>query len=256
MARLIFSRRSSSSRLPTAITTGRGVVSRRCRRPWLREFMSSALKIRIPTFESSRTFATCDSRFSGLTLNVLRTPASLNPWTNSSRPTAASSISNHQELADDVRGEAALLPPRDDAQVLHLAVLADDVIEDREDGEGVDVRVPARLEEVELLDRPDEGPDAEGLEVLDLGREVLREGIVTQPGRQPVHVQGDHLGQLGERDLEPSVHEGIVPEGRPRGPESQQGPQVHDVDLAADELAHEPRALRALRDDDEEVVII
>src|SRR5438067_111074 len=151
-------------------------------------FMPSTLRMRIPTFASSRTFATCASRAFRSTLNVFRTPASLNPWTNSSRPTAASSISNHQELADDVRGEAALLPPRDDAQVLHLAVLADNVIEDREDGEGMDVRVPARLEEVELLDRPDEGPDPEGLEVLDLGREIVREGIVTQPGRQPVHV--------------------------------------------------------------------
>src|SRR5438132_330523 len=190
------------------------------------------------------------------TLNVFRTPASLNPCTNSSRPTAASSISDHQQLADDVRGEAALLPPSDDPQVLNLAVLADDVIEDREDGEGMDVRVAAGLEEMELLDRPDKGPDAEGLEVLDLGREILREGVVAQPGREPVHVQGDHLSELGLRDLEPSVHEGIVPEGRLRGPESQQGPQVHDVDLAADELAHEPRAIRALRDDDEEVVII
>src|SRR5207244_4009627 len=155
MARLIFSRRSSSSRLPTAITTGRGVVWRRCRRLLLRAFMSSALKIRMPTFESSRTFATCDSRFSRLTLNVLRTPASLNPWTNSSRPTAASSISDHQELSDHFRGQAALLPPCDDPQVLDLAVLPNDVIEDDEDGDRVHVGVPACLPDVAFRNRSD-----------------------------------------------------------------------------------------------------
>src|SRR2546421_7610180 len=159
MARLIFSRRSSSSRLPTAITTGRGVVWRRCRRLLLRAFMSSALKIRMPTFESSRTFATCDSRFSRLTLNVLRTPASLNPWTNSSRPTAASSISDHQELSDHFRGQAALLPPCDDPQVLDLAVLPNDVVEDDQDGQWVDVCVPTGLQEMELLDGSDELPN-------------------------------------------------------------------------------------------------
>src|SRR2546421_174852 len=181
MARLIFSRRSSSSRLPTAITTGRGVVWRRCRRLWLRAFISSALKIRMPTFESSRTFATCDSNLSRPTLKVLRTPASLNPWTNSSRPTAASSISDHQEISDDVRGQAALLPSGDDPQVLNLAVLPHNVIEDDEDGERVHVGIPPRLQEMELLDRSDQLPDAERLEVLQLCRKVFSERVVAKP---------------------------------------------------------------------------
>src|SRR6266576_3405532 len=180
IARLIFSRRSSSSSFPTAMTTGRGVVSSRCRRPWLRVPMSSALRIRMPTFASSRTFATCASNWSRATLKVLRTPASLNPWTNSSRPTAASSISDHQELSDDFRGQAALLPTGDDPQVLDLAVLPDDVIEDDEDGERVHVGVPTRLQEMEFLNRSDQLPHAEGLEVFEPRGEVLRERVVSE----------------------------------------------------------------------------
>src|SRR5205807_10280959 len=131
------------------MTTGRGVVSSRCRRPWLRALMSSALRIRIPTFASSRTFATCASNWSRATLKILRTPASLNPWTNSSRPTAASSISYHQELSDHFRGQAALLSPGDDPKVLDLAVFPHDVVEDDQDGHRVDVCVQARLEKME-----------------------------------------------------------------------------------------------------------
>src|SRR5256885_11706778 len=206
IARLIFSRRSSSSRLPTAITTGRGVVSRRCRRPWLRAFMSSALKIRIPTFESSRTFATCDSRVSGLTLKVLRTPASLNPWTNSSRPTAASSISDHQELSDHFRGQAALLAPGDDPQVLDLAVFPHDVVEDDQDGQRVDVCVPARLKKMELFDRSDQLPDGHHLAVPQLRGTLLRERVVSQTGRDTVHVQRHHLREFRGGNLEASFH--------------------------------------------------
>src|SRR5881296_751583 len=145
IARLIFARRSSSSRLPTAMTTGRGVVSSRRRIVLLRAVMSSALRIRIPTFGSSRTFATCASTASRPTLNVFRTPASLNPWTNSSRPTAASSILHHQEVPDHGGVHRALLSPRDDPQVLDLPFLADDVVENRQDGQRVDMGVPARL---------------------------------------------------------------------------------------------------------------
>src|SRR5205809_6882617 len=117
------------------MTTGRGVVSSRCRKLWLRAPISSALRIRIPTFPSSRTFATCASNWSRATLKFLRTPASLNPWPNSSRPTAASPISDHLEFSDRFRGHSALLPPGDDPQVLDLAVLPHNVIEDDEDGE-------------------------------------------------------------------------------------------------------------------------
>src|SRR2546421_5580011 len=256
IARLIFSRRSSSSRLPTAITTGRGVVSRRCRRPWLRAFMSSALKIRIPTFESSRTFATCDSRFSGLTLKVLRTPASLNPWTNSSRPTAASSISYPQELSDHFRGQAALLSPGDDPKVLDLAVFPHDVVEDDQDGQRVDVCVPARLEKMELFDRSDQLPDAHRLEVLQLRGKVLRERVVSKTGRETVHVQRHHLREFRGGNLEASFHKGVVRQRGLRCPETQEGFHIHDVDLAADEFPHEASPLRPLRHHGEEVFVV
>src|SRR2546421_6829120 len=256
IARLIFSRRSSSSRFPTAMTTGRGVVSSRCRRVWLRALMSSALRIRIPTFASSRTFATCASNWSRATLKVLRTPASLNPWTNSSRPTAASSISDHQEFSDDFRGQAALLPAGDDSQVLDLAVLPDNVIEDNEDGERVHVGVPTRLQEMEFLNRSDQLPHAEVLEIFEPRGEVFREGVVSEAGREAVHVQGDHLGELRRANLEASLDEGVVGQSGLRGPETQEGFQIHDVDLAADEFPHEPGALRPLGDDGEEVLVI
>src|SRR5437879_6053227 len=226
IARLIFSRRSSSSRFPTAMTTGRGVVSSRCRRPWLRAPMSSALRIRMPTFASSRTFATCASNWSRATLNVLRTPASLNPWTNSSRPTAASSISDHQELSDDFGGQAALLPPGDDPQVLDLAVLPDDVIEDDEDGERIHIGVPTRLQEMEFLNRSDQLPHAEGLEVFEPRGEVLREGVVSEATREAVHVQGHHLGEFCHGNLEASLDERLVRQGRLRGPTPEEGFQL------------------------------
>src|SRR6267143_2864567 len=256
MARLIFSRRSSSSRFPTAITTGRGVVSSRCRKPWLRALMSSALRIRIPTFASSRTFATCASNWSRATLKVLRTPASLKPWTNSSRATAASSISDHQELSDDFRGQAALLPPGDDPQVLDLAVLSHDVVEDYQDGERVHVCIPTRLQEMELLDRSDQLPDAQGVEVLEPRGKVFGEHVVTQTGCERVHVERHHLGKFRLGNLEASHDEGVVRQGGLRGPETQKGFHIHDVDLAADEFAHEPGPLRPLRDHGEEVLVV
>src|SRR5438445_70644 len=92
-----------------------------------------------------RTFATCASTASRPTLNVFRTPASLNPWTNSSRPTAASSILHHQEVPNHGGVHRALLSPCDDPQVLDLPFLADDVVENRQDGQRVDMGVPARL---------------------------------------------------------------------------------------------------------------
>src|SRR5207247_8767406 len=185
---------SSRGGFPSAITTGRGVVSRRRRIELLRTPMSAALRTRIPTSGSARTLRTWASRPSGATLKVLRTPASLNPWTKSSRPTAASSILDHQELSDDFRGQAALFPPGDDPQVLDLAVLPHDVIEDDEDGERVYVGVPTRLQEMEFLNRPDQLPHAEGLAVFEPCRAVVREGVVSEAGREAVHVQGRHLG--------------------------------------------------------------
>src|SRR5437867_2888073 len=163
IARLIFERRSSSCCFPTAMTTGRGAVSSRCRIAWLRVLRSSALRTRIPMFGSSRTFMTCASRPSRETLYVFRTPASLNPCTKSSRPTAASSMSDHQEFPNHFRGQATLLSPCDDPEVLDFPILAHDVVEDRKHGEWMDVGLSPRAEEVQLLHGPNELANSEGL---------------------------------------------------------------------------------------------
>src|SRR6266571_1492869 len=173
-----------------------------------------------------------------------------------SRPTAASSISDHQELSDDVRGQAALLPPDDDPQVLDLAVLPDDVVQDDEDGERVHVGVPTRLQEMEFLNRSDQLPHAEGLEVFEPRGEVFREGVVSETGREAVHVQGDHLRKLRPGNLEASLDERLVRQGGLRGPKPQEGFQIHDVDLAADEFPHEPGPFRPLGDNGQEVLVI
>src|SRR5437016_3792721 len=154
---------------------------------------------------------------------VAETPASLNPWTNSSRPTAASSISDHQEFSDDFRGQSALLSPGDDPQVLDLAVLPHNVIEDDEDGERVHVGVPTRLQEMEFLNRSDQLPHAEGLEVFEPGGKFLRERVVAEPGREAVHVQRHHLDELRLQNLEASSDEGVVGHGGLRGPQPQKG---------------------------------
>src|SRR5713101_5101234 len=63
---------------------------------------------------------------------------------------------HHQEFPDHGGVHRALLPARDDSQVLDLAFLPYDVIEDWKDGQRMDMRVVPRLQQVELLDRADE----------------------------------------------------------------------------------------------------
>src|SRR3989454_1570609 len=256
IARLIFARRSSSSRLPTAMTTGRGVVSSRRRIVLLRAVMSSALRIRIPTFGSSRTFATCASTPSRPTLNVFRTPASLNPWTNSSRPTAASSILHHQELPNGFGRQRALLPPRDDSKVLDLPLLAHNVIEDWQDRQRVDVRIVPRLEQVELFDRAHELTNPERLQVLEAGGQVLGERIVPQPSGECVEIHLNHFGQLLLPGLQAARDERVVWEARLRGPEPQEGLEIHNIDFAADELSHQAGPFRPLRNDEEKTLVV
>src|SRR6267143_6156999 len=256
IALLIFSRRSSCCCSPTAMTTGRGVVSGRRRIWWLRPPRSAALRIRIPTFGSSRTLAIDDSRASFPTLTVFRIPASLKPWTNSSRSTAASSISYHQEFADHGRCQRALFPARDDPQVLDFAVLPDDVVEDRQHGQRVDVGIPTRLQEMESLDTPNQLADAEGLQVLEPARQIFGEIIVRQAGRQRVHVERGHFVEFGLRDFEAAVDEGVVLE-RPLGrTQPEEGLQVHDVDFSSNEFPHQTRAFGALGDDREQILVI
>src|SRR5207245_4341439 len=133
---------------------------------------------------SSRTFATCASTASRPTLNVFRTPASLNPWTNSSRPTAASSILDHQEVSDDFGRQRTLLPSRDDSKVLDLPLLPHDVIEDWQDGPRVAAPVVPRLEQAELFDRANDLTTPERLQALPPGAQVLGAGVPPPP---PAH---------------------------------------------------------------------
>src|SRR5438093_7883072 len=76
---------------------------------------------------------------------------------------------HHQEVPDHVGLHRALLPPRDDSQVLDFPVLAHDIVEDRQDGKRMDVRVAPRLEQVELFDRAHELTNPERLQVLEAG---------------------------------------------------------------------------------------
>src|SRR2546422_11696928 len=126
--------------------------------------MSAVLKTRMPTAGSSRTSAILFSMSSFELATVRRTPMSLNPWTKSSRPTAAISISHHQELSDHVGREPAFLPADDEPDVLGLAVFPQDVLEDREDGPGAELALPRGLCRVDLLHLPDEVPQAGGPE--------------------------------------------------------------------------------------------
>src|SRR3989304_1287155 len=84
------------------------------------------------------------------------------------------------EALRDLRLQA--LPRRDHPQVLDLPLLPDDVVENREHGQRVHVGVPARAQEVELLDGPHELAHAEGLQVLQAARELLRQPVLPQAG--------------------------------------------------------------------------
>src|SRR3989442_7940463 len=201
IARLTFVRRSSSSAAPTAITTGRATVSSRRRIELLSPFMSAVSKTRMPTSGSSRTAAIFFSISSRELVMARRTPTSLKPWTKSSRPTAAISISDHQKISDHIRGEPTLLPAGDQPDVLGLAVFAEDVVEDREDRQGVEMRVPCGLSQVDLLHFPEERTDAGCLDVLEVARDLRVEGVLTEAGNEGGLLESDHLAQLLFRRL-------------------------------------------------------
>ena len=103
MARFTLVRRSSSSVGPTPITTGLATVSSRRRIVWLRDFMSAVSRTKMPTSGSSRTVPMLRYKSSFVAGIALRTPTSLKPWTKSARPTAAISMSHHQEVPNDLR---------------------------------------------------------------------------------------------------------------------------------------------------------
>src|SRR5438445_1230242 len=173
IARFTFVRRSSSSDAPTAITTGRATVSSRRRIVLLRPFMSAVSRTRIPTSGSSRTSPSFRSISSRVVATARRTPTSLKPWTKSSRPTAATSISHHQQAADHVEGKPALLAPGDEPDVLDLAVLAYDEVEDRQDRKRVQVRVARGPDQVDSLHLSEERPHAGRLYAFEVRRDVI-----------------------------------------------------------------------------------
>src|SRR5437867_5602112 len=218
IARFTFVRRSSSSAAPTAITTGRATVSSRRRIELLRPFMSAVSRTRMPTSGSSRTVAIFFSISSRELVMARRTPTSLKPWTKSSRPTAAISISHHQQFPDHVGRETAFLPAGDEPDVLGLAVFAEDVVEDREDRQGVEMRVPRGLGQVDLLHFPEQGADAGCLDALEVARDLWVEGVFTEPGHKGGLLESDHLAQLllrrlvSAREEDCSIERGL---GRP-----------------------------------------
>src|SRR2546427_452465 len=161
-----------------------------------------------------------------------------------------------EEVRDDVGRHPRLLPSRDASKVLALPLLPPDVIEDWQDGGRVDVRVVPRLEQVELFDRANELTNPERLQVLQAGGQVLGEGVVPQPGGQCVQVHRNHFGQLVLRNFQAARDERVVRESRLRGPEPEQGLEIHNIDLAADELSHQAGAFRPLRHDEQQVLII
>src|SRR2546426_223351 len=249
-------RRSSSSAAPTAITTGRATVSSRRRIEWLRPFMSAVLKTRMPTAGSSRTSAILFSMSSFELATVRRTPMSLNPWTKSSRPTAAISISHHQELPNHIDGKPALLPAGDEPNVLHLTVFPQDVVEDREDRQRMEMRVLRRLDQVDLLDLPQERPDPGGLDPLQVARDLVVEGIRAQAGHQRGLVEPHHPAEIGLGHLVPARQKDGAVEGGFCGPDPEECLQIHDVDLPLDELPHESIRVRRGRDRLEEFHVI
>src|SRR6266511_121170 len=192
IARFTFVRRSSSSAAPTPMTTGRATVSSRRRIEWLRPFMSAVSRTRIPTSGSSRISASFRSISSFVVATARRTPTSLNPWTKSSRPTAAISISHNQELSEHVRGKPALHAAGDEPNVLDLSILADDEVEDGQDRERVKVCIPSRLREVDSLDLPQQRADRRQLRTLQFRGDFLVERVLRQAAHEAGLVEGHH----------------------------------------------------------------
>src|SRR6266566_1329078 len=256
IARFTLVRRSSSSAAPTPMTTGRATVSSRRRIVWLRPFISAVSRTRIPTSGSSRISASFRSISSFVVATVRRTPTSLNPCTKSSRPTAAISISHHQELSEDVRGKPALLPAGDEPDVLDLAVLPHDEIEDWQDRQRMQVRVSGGLDQVDLLNLPEERADPGRLDPLQVAGDRLVERRLGEAAHQGRLVQRHHLLQVLHGHLAAARQEDFPPERRLRGPDPEERLQVHDVDLGLDELPHQAVRFRRRRDRREELGVV
>src|SRR6266566_1678572 len=223
IARFTLVRRSSSSAAPTPMTTGRATVSSRRRIVWLRPFISAVSRTRIPTSGSSRISASFRSISSFVVATVRRTPTSLNPCTKSSRPTAAISISHHQELSEDVRAKPAILPAGD---------------------------------EPDVLDLPEERADPGRLDPLQVAGDRLVERRLGEAAHQGRLVQRHHLLQVLHGHLAAARQEDFPLERRLRGPDPEERLQVHDVDLGLDELPHQAVRFRRRRDRREELGVV
>src|SRR6266571_970006 len=240
---------------PMAVTTGpatrwivpvplMSVVTFALAATLLTPFMSAVSRTKMPTSGSSRTAAIFFSISSRELVMARRTPTSLKPWTKSSRPTAAISISHHQQLADHVGREPAFLPAGDEPDVLGLAVFAEDVVEDREDGQRVEMRVPRGLGQMDLLHLPEEGADTGRLDALEVACDPRVEGVLTQAGHEGGLLKPDHLVQLLLRRLVAAREEDLAVERRLGRPDPEERLQVDEVDLALDEFPHESIRLR------------
>src|SRR6266487_312550 len=256
IARLTFVRRSSSSAAPTAMTTGRATVSSRRRIEWLSPFMSAVSRTRIPTSGSSRISASLRSISSFVVATARRTPTSLNPWTKSSRPTAAISISHHQEFADHVGGKPALFAARDEPDVLDLSILPYDEVEDGQDRERVQVRIPSRFRQVNPLDFPQERANRGDLGPLEFGGDFLVERVLRQAAHETGLVEGDHPSEVFGVHLMSTRKEDRPGERGLGRPCPQERLQVDDVDLPLDEHAHEAIRLRRWRHGLEQFLVV
>src|SRR6266571_5097677 len=161
-----------------------------------------------------------------------------------------------QELSEDVRGKPALLPACDDPDVLDLAVLPHDEIEDRQDRQRMQVRVSGGLDQMDLLDLPEERADPGRLDPLEVAGDRLVEGRLGEAAHQGRLVQRHHLLQVLHGHLAAARQEDLPLERRLRGPHPKEGLEVHDVDLPLDELPHQAVRLRRRRDRGEEFRVV
>src|SRR2546427_609065 len=228
-----------------------------------RIWMTSPMSCSVPTSTTSyirgfrpmavTTFLSIPSRE---VVMARRSPTSVKPLTKSSRPTAAISISHHQELSDHVGREPAFFPAGDEPDVLGLAVFAQDVVQDREDGQGVEMGVPRGLGQVDLLHFPEEGADAGCLDALEVARDLRIEGVLTQTGHEGGLLEPNHLAQFLLRRLVSAREEDLAIERRLGRPDSEERFQVDDINLPFEELPHESIRFRRRRDGLEQVGVV
>ena len=118
------------------------------------------------------------------------------------------------------------------------------------------MRVPRGLGQVDLLHFPEQGADAGRLDALEVARDLRVKGILAQAGHEGGLVKPDHLVQLLLRRLVPAREKDLAVERRLGGPDPEERLQIDEVDLALDELPHEPVRFRRWRDRLKEVGVV